>query len=53
VSLGSTLVTVKEQQTATLTLPGRIPAGAGEVTFTFTSHTGVGPTKPATIPLQG
>ncbi|MDH2416051.1 hypothetical protein [Nocardioides sp. CER19] len=53
VPLGSTTYAVKEEQTATLTLPTALPAGATDVTFTFTSKTGVVPPKPSTIPLQG
>ncbi|GAB7005757.1 hypothetical protein JCM18899A_32300 [Nocardioides sp. AN3] len=52
-SLGSVSFDVKEEQTATLTLPTALPAGASDVTFTFTAHTGVAPSKPATIPVQG
>ncbi|GAA1977090.1 hypothetical protein GCM10009798_42890 [Nocardioides panacihumi] len=53
VSLGSMGYAVKEEQTATLTLPDPMPAGASDVTFTFAPTKGVASTKPTTISSQG
>lgn len=43
---------VKEQATPTLTVPVALPANAQELTFAFTSTTGVVPPKPTTVPIQ-
>jgi hypothetical protein len=51
-NLGTMPFKLKEEATGTLRLPEPIPAGTKEVTFTVRPTTGVGPTGPATIPVQ-
>jgi hypothetical protein len=43
---------VQEQTTPTLVVPGTVPAGTKELTFSFTATHGVAPSKPSTVPLQ-
>lgn len=43
--------TMSEQATTNLVLPRPLPAGAGEVTYTVRTRTGVAP-SPATVPVQ-
>ena len=50
--LGSVPFSLPEQSTGTLTVPTSVPAGADEVTFQLRSATGVGPTSPASLPVQ-
>lgn len=49
--LGTVPIDMDEEQTATLDVPAAVPDGAAEVTFTFHLTTGVGPTKPVTLPM--
>ncbi len=53
---GTTLATLpihlKEESTATLAIPTAVPASADEVTFAVQMHSGVGPSKPVTLPVQ-
>jgi hypothetical protein len=44
---------MREESTAILHFPGVLPGGAQDVTFTIVPKTGVGPSGPATVPLQG
>jgi uncharacterized protein YndB with AHSA1/START domain len=50
VALGSQPFALKEEASGTLAFDTPLPAGATEVTLTFTLTTGVGPTKPVTLP---
>jgi hypothetical protein len=52
VDLGSIPFTLKEETTGRLRPPTPVPTDAKEVTFTVKPTTGVGPTGPATIPVQ-
>lgn len=49
--LGTVPLDVEEEQTTTLAFPTAVPAGAGEVTFTFRLTEGVGPSKPVTLEM--
>jgi hypothetical protein len=51
--LGTTPFDLEEEASATLAVPKAVPDGAGEVVFTVRMSTGVGPTGPATLPVQG
>ena len=51
-SLGSVDFDLKEVQTASLTVPGKAPAGAKEVTYTFSYTRGYGSTSPTTLPVS-
>jgi hypothetical protein len=53
VSLGTMPIDLKEESTAKLAVPEPVPDGATEVTFTVQMATGVGPTSPVTLPVQG
>lgn len=50
-TLGTRPIALKEETTAKLTFPTPLPAGASEVTYTLTVKTGVGPSKPVTLPV--
>ena len=50
--LGSVDFTLHEVQTATLTVPGKAPSNAKDVTYTFTFTKGFGSTSPTTLPLS-
>jgi hypothetical protein len=49
--LGRLPFDIREENSATLTPPGAVPAGADEVTFHVDMATGVGPTGDATVPV--
>jgi len=51
--LGTIPFDLKEASTATLPVPRPVPAEATEVTFDVRLDAGVGPTSPATLPVQG
>jgi hypothetical protein len=51
-SLGSVRFDLHEVQTASLTVPGKAPAGAKEVTYTFSFTQGFGSTSPTTLPIS-
>jgi hypothetical protein len=51
-SLGTTPYDVPEEATATLTWPDPVREGTGSITFTVSPTVGVGPTGPATLPVQ-
>jgi hypothetical protein len=51
--IGTMQIHMKEESTATLALPKPVPAGADDVTFDVELTTGVGPTSPVTLPVQG
>jgi hypothetical protein len=51
--LGRAAYAMREESTAILHFPGVLPGGAQDVTFTIVPKTGVGPSGPATVPLQG
>jgi hypothetical protein len=51
-TLGTVHYDMKEQATPTLTVPAMIPSDATELTFAFTSSTGIAPPKPTTVPIQ-
>ena len=50
--LGTADFRLKEETTATLAVPERVPADAGEVTFRLRLHNGVGPGGPVSLPLE-
>ena len=50
--LGTIPFELAEESTQTLPLPGPVPDGADEVTFTVQMTGGVGPPKPVTLPVQ-
>lgn len=52
-TLGTMRIDLTEESSATLPLPAAVPDGTAAVTFEVTPTTGVGPTGPATIPVQG
>jgi len=52
ISLGTTTYDVPEEATATLTFPKPVRDGAGSITVTVSPAVGVGPTGPATLPVQ-
>ncbi|HET7195860.1 MAG TPA: hypothetical protein VFI99_12815 [Nocardioides sp.] len=43
---------LKEESTATLSVPQPVPAGTQEVTFEVTPDARVGPTSPVSLPVQ-
>jgi hypothetical protein len=51
--IGTMPVDLAEESTATLPLPTPLRAGTSEVTFAVHLTTGVGPTGPVTLPVQG
>jgi hypothetical protein len=51
-SLGSVDFSLNEVQSATLTPPGKAPANAKDVTYTFTLTTGYGSSSPLTLPIS-
>ncbi|GEP39203.1 hypothetical protein NPS01_28660 [Nocardioides psychrotolerans] len=51
-NLGAFPYSLREQSTGTLTLPTSVPDGADEVAFQLRPATGVGPTSPASLPVQ-
>jgi hypothetical protein len=51
-TLGTVHYDMTEQATPTLAVPVTVPAGAKELTFTFTPTSGVAPPKPTTVPIQ-
>ncbi|MEO5664541.1 MAG: hypothetical protein ABIR39_14805 [Nocardioides sp.] len=53
VALGSIPFDIKEEASATLMSPQAVPTGTKELTFTVQSTTGVGPSSPVTLPVQG
>ncbi len=50
--LGSLPYSLQEQSTGTLTMPTSVRDSADEVSFQLHSATGVGPTSPASLPVQ-
>jgi len=53
VDLGSASLAAKEESTTTVTFPTAVPQGASEVTVRVTTTSGVGPSGPVTLPVQG
>jgi hypothetical protein len=51
--IGTMPLDLTEESTATLPLPTALPAGTSEVDFAVHLTTGVGPTGPVTLPVQG
>jgi hypothetical protein len=51
--LGTESFTMKEESTLKLTFGTALPAGAKDVEFTATATTGVGPSSPSDLPVQG
>jgi hypothetical protein len=51
--LGAMPIDLAEESSATLPLPAAVPDGATELTFDVQLTTGVGPSSPVTIPVQG
>lgn len=51
--LGTAPFKTKEESTDILTFPTTLPDGTSEVEFTVTMTTGVGPTSPPVLPVQG
>lgn len=43
---------VSKASTATLAIPAAVPASADEVAFAVQMESGVGPSKPVTLPVQ-
>ena len=52
-SLGTIDYELKEESTAVLPVPGPVPDGASEVSFSVRATAGFGPTSPVTLPTQG
>lgn len=51
-TIGTAPFTLTEQATANVPIPGKLPAGAKQVTYTVHETTGVAPSA-ATVPVQG
>ncbi len=52
VAVGTRSFALREEATDTITFDTPVPPAAGEVTLTFTVSSGVGPSKPVTLPVS-